>query len=74
VVGGESSNMESNGVPWDRRLLVAPDRIESYTVSLWKSRSSSSPDAKLRISLSEPINVEARSPTSEDFGFELRDP
>jgi hypothetical protein len=42
-------------------LPVAPVLKESKTVSLWKSMSSSSPDAKHLASLSDPISVDARS-------------
>ena len=60
--------MESKGALLDRILPVAPDLKESKTVSLWKSISSSSPEANPFASLSEPTRVEARSPTSEVRG------
>ena len=54
---------------------MAPDLNESNIVSLWKSMSSSSPDANPWTSLSEPTSVEARSATSDiRGGFEVLEP
>jgi len=75
MLGGDSSNIESSGALWDLKLPVAPDLNESKTVSLWKSISSSSPDVNPRISLSDPISVEARSVSSEvRGGFDIAEP
>ena len=63
VLGGDSSNMDSNGVSTAlTRLDDATVRKESKTPSLLKSVSSSSLETPSRASASELASVDARSP------------